>query len=595
MGRSLAAIRRGLLVGVGRGAWKQVAFGLVALVLGPMAGVAGAADEAGPVIPVTATGPLREALSGPWMGGNLALASVAIAQDRVRVAFGRVPGGEVVAEVELRRATAVEGGAVEGGAFSVHAVRGDVAGLAEAVAERVRGLRASAMWVVPKSEAAPENIPRAPPLDEAVDDAAGVALAIRSALQAAKTQDVEAARAALEGVAGAAKGNAGPDIAETWYRIGEAARGQSVARAWISGVSLKLGEVGERSVRALRARVLAGEAGEAAALAEAIAALPDDERCGGAAVAETLARVGKVEAAEALFRALAVATPGCAEVPALEVRWLLNAGRMAEADARSQAAIARFPEDEAVIGLRAQVLLAQERPEEAVALLEPVAWRNPESGLVSSLQGAYMNVKTPGWIAKKRAELVARHAADPGDYTAAFLAGVIMHYEGRLEESNALLKPLVPILGKQPRLYIYLGMNAFDLGDADAGLAWIQKAFDLEAPDPDVYYCRAEILHYRDPPGALADLEKYLALTEGSPTVPAKKHARVAEMAATLRQCIAKGGPVPCPGPWEHPRPAGVPLGHAPPMSPWPWVAGGAAALALAGAAWALRSRRRRG
>ncbi len=577
-------------MGVDRGAVKRAALALVALTLGLPARVAAAADEAGPVIPVTATGPLREALAGPWLGGRLVLASVAITQDRVRVAFSRVAGGEVVAEVELRQATAQDGAAVAGGAFSVHAVRGDVAGLAEAVAERVRGLEASAMWVVPKSEAAPDHFPRAAPPAEEPDDSAEVALAIRKALQAMKTGDGEAARAALDGVAEAAKGNAGPDIAQTWYRIGEAARGQAVARAWISGVP------DEHGVRALRARVLAGDAGEVAALAEAIGALPDDERCGGAAVAESLARTGKTKEAEALFRALGERTPGCAEVAALEVRWLLEAGRMAEADTRSQAAIARFPEDEAVIGLRAQVLLAQDRAEEAVALLEPVAWRNPDSGLVSSLQGAYMNVKTPGWIAKKRAELVARHAADPSDYTAAFLAGVIMHYEGRLQESNALLKPLVPILGKQPRLFIYLGMNAFDLGDADAGLAWIQKAFDLEAPDPDVYYCRAEILRYRDPAGALADLEKYLALTEGSPTVPAKKHARVAEMAATLRECVAKGGPVPCPGPWEHPRPAGVALGHAPPMSPWPWVAGGAAVLALlAGAAWALRSRRRRG
>lgn len=575
-------------MGVGRGAMKRVALALVALAVALSGGVA-AADEAAPVIPVTATGPLREALAGPWLGGKLVLASVAIAQDRVRVAFSREAGGEVVAEVELRAAAALEGAAADAGPFSVHAVRGDVAGLVEAVSERVRGLDASAMWMVPKSEAAPDNPVRAAPLAEDVDDSAGVALAIRNALHAMKTEDVEAARAALDGVAEAAKGNAGPDIAETWYRIGEGARGQAVAKAWISGVA------DERSVRALRARVLAGDAGGPAQLAQAIAALPAEERCGGAAVAETLARTGKMEEAEALFRALEASAPECAEVPALEVRWLLEAGRMPEADARSQAAIARFPEDEAVIGLRAQVLLAQDRPVEAVALLEPVAWRNPESGLVSSLQGAYMNVKTPGWIAQKRAELVARHAADPGDYTAAFLAGVIMHYEGRLEESNALLQPLVPILGKQPRLYIYLGMNAFDLGDADAGLAWIQKAFDLEAPDPDVYYCRAEILHHRDPAGALADLEKYLALTEGSPTVPAKKHERVAEMASTLRECIANGGPVPCPGPWEHPRPSGVPLGHAPPMSPWPWVAGGAAVLALAGAAWALGSRRRRG
>lgn len=567
---------------VGVWAWAAV------VAVGAGAGGAWAAGE-GAVIPVTAEGPLKQALEGPWLRGTVTLEGIAVDKDRVRVRFRPAAGGEVSAEIELRRATDVEGAAEVAGPFSVHVARGETAGLAAAVAERVRGLAAEVVWQEPEAPAPPDGIPSAPPLAVEEGEAERVSVAIRNALHAVKTEDAAAARAALEGVAGAELGNAGPDLAETWYRIGDAARGKAVARAWLGRAPA------EQSVRALRASVLAGEAPAVEALARAVAALPDDERCGGAAVAESLARAGDTAKAQALFEALGEATPECGGVAALEVRWHLEAGRMAEADARSKAAIARFPDDEGVIGLRAQVLLAQDRAVEAVALLEPVAWKNPGSGLVSSLQGAYMNVKIEGWLPKKRAELVARHAADPGDYTAAFLAGVIMHYEGRLRESNAMLEPLVPILGKQPRLFIYLGMNAFDLGDTDAGLAWIEKAYALEAPDPDVYYCRAEILRYRDPAAALADLEKYLALTAGSPTVPEKKHARVAEMARGLRECVAAGGPMPCPGPWEHPRPEGVALGHAPPGSPWPWVAAGAAVLVLAGAGVAMRRRRRRG
>ncbi|MCB9786809.1 MAG: hypothetical protein H6744_08960 [Deltaproteobacteria bacterium] len=539
---------------------------------------------------MTATAALRDALAGEWQGGALVLDGLAVERDRVRLTFAARAGGPPRGELELVHPSAAPAGAVKAGPFAVRIVSGASPELAEAVAERVRGLEAARIWSTPEAQPEPDaGATSPPPQPDDADEAARVALAIRNALHAARTEDEAVARAALVAVQASATGNAGPDIAETWYRIGDGERGKAVARAWLAATP------DEQSVRAVRAQVLAGGGGDPEALAEAILALPADQRCEGAAVAETMARVGQREPAHALLRRLAERLPACSSVAALEVAWLLEAVRMDEADARSAEALARFPDAEEMVGLRAQVLLARERPEEAVALLEPMAWRNPDSGLVSSLQGAYMNVKTPGWLANKRAELVRRHEADPSDYTAAFLAGVIMHYEGRLEESNALLEPLVPILGKQPRLYIYLGMNAFDLGDADTGLAWIQKAFDLEAPDPDVYYCRAEILHYRDPAGALADLEKYLALTEGSPTVPEKKHARVAEMARTLRECVANGGPVPCPGPWEHPRPAGTPLGHAPPASPWPWVAAGLGLLAAAIAAWALRGRLRRG
>ena len=62
-------------------------------------------------------------------------------------------------------------------------------------------------------------------------------------------------------------------------------------------------------------------------------------------------------------------------------------------------------------------------------------------------------------------------------HVAAFVAGVLFHYDGRLAESNTLLRSLLDTpLNDQARLYIYLGMNAFDLGDAKTGLALVDQA-----------------------------------------------------------------------------------------------------------------------
>ena len=166
---------------------------------------------------------------------------------------------------------------------------------------------------------------------------------------------------------------------------------------------------------------------------------------------------------------------------------------------------------------------------------------------------------------------------------------MLLHYDGQFAASDAKLEPLLKVFGEQPRLFIYLGMNAFNLGDTEKAYALLEQGEALEAPDPDIYYCRAEVNRFNNPAAAAEDLRRYLAQTRGSPTANPKKRARVETMARTLAACIEAGGPIPCPGPWEHPY--GHPANEAPPEPEgtagiptwWAWVGLGVLLL-LAGA-----------
>ena len=97
-------------------------------------------------------------------------------------------------------------------------------------------------------------------------------------------------------------------------------------------------------------------------------------------------------------------------------------------------------------------------------------------------------------------------------------------------------------------------MNAFNLGDTNEAGRRMDAAGALDAFDPDVYYCRAEILRFTDPPAAAEQLKRYLATTEGSPTANVAKQTRVKRMLELLDRCIGSNAPIPCQGPWEHPR-----------------------------------------
>lgn len=133
------------------------------------------------------------------------------------------------------------------------------------------------------------------------------------------------------------------------------------------------------------------------------------------------------------------------------------------------------------------------------------------------------------------------------DAIAQFVAGVAAHYaahnnavaeNGKPDLYRAAIRYLeraAPWLNTEPRVHIYLAVSHFRLGEQKEAEAAIERAVALGADfDPDAYYCRAEIFQNADISRSIADLDRYIALTDpkvnlGDPPSPSKQ-ARVKRM-----------------------------------------------------------------
>ena len=96
-------------------------------------------------------------------------------------------------------------------------------------------------------------------------------------------------------------------------------------------------------------------------------------------------------------------------------------------------------------------------------------------------------------------------------------------------------------------------MNDFNLGRKPDALARLDRAAQAPIPDPDIFYCRAEILRDERREQAISDLERYLATSERSLVSNPGKQVRVKKLRDDLKRCL-KDGTKTCKSDWEHPR-----------------------------------------
>src|SRR5690606_7641653 len=173
--------------------------------------------------------------------------------------------------------------------------------------------------------------------------------------------------------------------------------------------------------------------------------------------------------------------------------------------------LAELPDAERLRVAEADVLRANGKTREAVDALDRLASAAPDGGgHLATLLAMFLSLPEAE-LAEELAEREARLAKDPEDHVARFLVGTRLHYRDEFARSTAMLAPLERVYAGEPRLQIYLAMNDFNLGKRDEALARLDRARALPAMDPDVYYCRAELL--RDGPRraeALAELRRYL-------------------------------------------------------------------------------------
>lgn len=309
--------------------------------------------------------------------------------------------------------------------------------------------------------------------------------------------------------------------------------------------------------------------------------------CGAVAAAHSLHQLQAAELAAALAERVRTVDPACTAAWVQELRARSDLPAAPAAEAAAEAALSAFPHDPTVLSAAAALSRRHRDWQRAITRYEKVgAVQPPVPHVLGHLSNALMHSGFDRDAALQRYR--DRVAADPNDDVARFMAGVLLHYEDEYEASNAMLRPLVGRRDGEDRLWIYMAMNDFNLGKRDEALAVLNRIADGRLPDPDVYYCRAEILRDTDRARAAADLRLYQAGSMGGDSFHAAKEARVRRMLAALEECQKTNTAV-CEGEWEHPRKERETAARN------RLIAYGAAALALLGLGLWLWRRRRAG
>lgn len=526
------------------------------------------------VLPPGSETGLRQVLGDPatpWVGG-WRWAAVHIDGGQAEIRFTR---GQKRASVVLRHGSLAPSGAqVVQGAW-VEA-RDAPARIVRALIRRLEGAAPSLTWktVAPAPrDGAPRETPTIAP-DPAPDHRAEAdrVLALASEVEhLAARGDLEAARQRL------AKG-APTDI------------GSPAARAELAALHAIVGD--EEGARSL-ARTVIGTRSQPfgglvlhpdATAAERLEGHDGEELCHLHRLGRVMLRLGRPAQAIEFLSVLKKRSPGCLDASVSLALLYVEQQRGEEAmDVIETIALAHEDHVKAQ-HVYVSALRLVGRRDDAIQVMEAVV-RGPERrpGNLGMLLAMYLREQG---LDRPVAFWTSWHEDHPDDVVAPFMVGVLLHYDDQFSASNRWLQPLDGRLNDEPRLWVYLAMNAFNLGDRARAAALLDRAAALAVVDPDVYYCRAEITRDTDRDLAIADLERYLALTETSPHASPPKQARVHVMLSSLRACRERGD-VRCEGPWEHPRRS------------W-WVRMRAQLLAsalgvalLAGAALFLRNRRR--
>jgi tetratricopeptide (TPR) repeat protein len=406
--------------------------------------------------------------------------------------------------------------------------------LVEAILARLREAPAPIVWAAaPPPPTIPAPDPTPAPRDRDAADA------IASARHAMRIGDDAAAAQRLRAIEAAPSTASQLEVALLWRQLGHA---DEARRA--------LGDISgwPASERAAAQVVLDGPEGSADPVAQAT----PETACAYVSVVDALQLLGRADRASAAARALRTLDPACKLAWEYELQALVVHRNIDEAVKVADEALGRFGDDPNIAAAAATAFQSAGQLAKAVPLLERAGRaRLGEAGALTPLLGAM--VRDVPNRAGYRVELEGRVAKAPDDIVARFLLGVIRHYENDFEGSQQLLTPLDGVLTREDRLEVYLAMNDFNLGRREPALARLRKASTRPTPDPDIYYCLAEIERDTDRETARDNLDRYASLSAGDALSNPGKEERIVRLQALLRECIADGR-AECEGEWEHPR-----------------------------------------
>ncbi len=503
-------------------------------------------------------------------GALLPLASISLDRTEVHAAWEREKRSIVVRLVHPSVAPA---GAVASGEVAVVPAPGTPRWAVEQVAGHLREQTGFVRWAHPAA-ARQEGVDA----KRVVDQGENWAGQFDQIEQMLRRGDEDEARRAVRGVLD---------------RIDHGEHAPSWARVSLAALLMRLGQVqaGKRLARTalgsdvdMWARAVLGTLPSPPEVVDGLKS-PCDARF----VARILASLGRLDQAIALQRHVAAVAPECKEVTQSLIRQLLRNG-----DTAAARSILGEPAGEKLGNsgralLEVEILKAEDHIRAAARLLERVLRDHPDA--IRSWAGHLVALYSWGGMTRQDVSRWKSLLGKRDDHgISAFLLGVAEHYRGQYRASLAHLDPLAhdETWREVPRLYVYRAMDLFNLGEDARALALLDEAAKLPQVDPDVYYCRAEVLRDRDRRQALEDFRHYLALSnrpeETHLEAQRRKLARVAAAMRRLQWCVQHEVEV-CEGPFEHPRAR---------KQPRRWVAAVVSSLAglAVGLVWAVQGAR---
>ena len=199
---------------------------------------------------------------------------------------------------------------------------------------------------------------------------------------------------------------------------------------------------------------------------------------------------------------------------------------------------------------------------QAIEVLHDLSMKHPERDIVLGRIAGLINFLTDeaGRDPVKKADLEAIEArmraaaTQHNDVVARFIVATRAYYAGHLQEALPQLEALLPSGNRDPRIPLYTAMAHFWLGHQQDAQRLIQHAVEIGPSDPDVFYCRSQIVRSVNLPLAIADLERYEAMTTQPWSVgPKQKAKRVEAELAFMRR-----GELP--PDWDRPGPDRAPF-----------------------------------
>jgi tetratricopeptide (TPR) repeat protein len=497
------------------------------------------------VIKDTASGQLSQRLStlNKRLAGKLELQSIKIQGAKVQVNFGEGTDTPVLFAVTLVHPSQASSKASQGGGVAIEPIPGPAPGeFMEALMERLKEPFERPLWSKTSTmerKALPKGGPtQAEPVTQAPTEKRVEGAPLRKILQllqmgddadAMKLLDTSASRSDLEPHDRA-------EIAVLYAKLGKTEEAQGLV-ADLKGAPLED-----------MAKVVLGGSPAPDAVVQAVG---KNNACQAVMVAQAYVTLERTKEAETLLDAIRLKDPACVKGYLSLGQLYLNQKRAKDAIRLLSPVRAERPKDASLTLMLAHAYRHTGELDQSVRLVEDVVHDGKgRDDHVRLLITMYLQQQEER---ERIHEWRERSEASPDDPIPKMMVGILLHYRDEFEESERWLKPVEDVFSLNPRYQVYRAMNAFNLGDRNLARQILDRAANFKVIDPDVFYCRGELLRDTERGLAITDFKRYLALTKDSPINLPEKQERVETQIRLLEACQAENVEV-CDGPWEHPR-----------------------------------------